>query len=162
MLILNEFDSHMIFKFWTYIMLNKIVLFKLSAHFTHLTQSLDVRLFQFFKHYHVKVIDAVIKAENVNFNKLNILTCFQIIQIKAFTKVNILSTWRNTNLIFYNSQIVIFKFQTTQFMNQSVTSLFSFEIFTQTFSTIRKLIQYEEKLLKTFKKLFLVNEQLQL
>lgn len=121
MLILDGFGSHMTCEFWDYVRQNKILLFKLSAHFTHLTQSLDVGLFQPFKHYHAEAINTAVRAGNVDFDKLNFLACFQNIQAKAFTKANIKSVWRNTGLIPYNPQVVIFKFQATQVMNWSVT-----------------------------------------
>jgi len=52
LLIINNFGSHMIMEFLDLITNNDIVLFKLSSHFTHLTQSLDVSVFQVYKSHH--------------------------------------------------------------------------------------------------------------
>lgn len=57
MLIIDEFESHIIIFFLKLIYEAKIILFQLSSHFTHLTQSLNVDVFQFFKHYHIKTIN---------------------------------------------------------------------------------------------------------
>ncbi|SLM35539.1 HTH CenpB-type DNA-binding domain [Lasallia pustulata] len=58
--------------------------------------------------------------------------------------------------------VVISKFQATQPMDRPVTPPPPSEIFAQTPSTTRELIQHGEELSKTLKKLPLANEQLQL
>ena len=77
LLIMNKFDSYIKYEFWLYIKNNDIVLFRLPAHSTHLTQPLNVGLFQPFKHYYTEVIDSEVRAGNVEFNKLNFLAAFQ-------------------------------------------------------------------------------------
>ena len=42
-----------------------IVLFRLPAHFTHLTQPLDVGVFQSFKHYHTEAIDRAVRLGDI-------------------------------------------------------------------------------------------------
>ena len=50
MIVMNDHDRHMIAKFLNYVTQHNIRLFTFSSHSTHLTQSLDVGVFQPFKH----------------------------------------------------------------------------------------------------------------
>ena len=111
MLVLDGFGSHTTYEFFEYAKLNKILLLKLPPHSTHLTQPLDVGLFQALKQYYAEAIDAAVKAGNVDFDKLDFLACFESIRAQAFTKSNILSAWKNTGLIPYNPRVVISKYQ---------------------------------------------------
>ena len=52
LLIIDGFGSHATIPFFELAIANNIILFRLSAHSTHLTQSLDVGVFQSYKHYH--------------------------------------------------------------------------------------------------------------
>lgn len=122
MLIMNEFDSHNTYKFWQSVKRKQILLFWLSSHFTHLMQSLNVEIFQPLKYHYTEVIDAAVRVSNVNFNKLNFLTSFQTIQTQTFIKFFILSAWKNTELIFYNSQIILSKVERIQISKKAVTS----------------------------------------
>ena len=99
---MDGFSSHMTYKFWLYASRHNITLFRLPAHSTHLTQPLNVGLFQPFKHYHTEAIDSAVRAGNVDFNKLDFLAAFQTIQAQTFTKSTIRSAWKNTGLIPYN------------------------------------------------------------
>ena len=54
---MNNFKSHLIYKFHDYTLKNKIELFRLPAHSTYFSQSLDVGCFQPFKHYHSEAVD---------------------------------------------------------------------------------------------------------
>ena len=56
-LICDEFDFHMTISFLKLCIALKILLFRLSPHFTHLNQSLNVKIFQSFKHYYTEIID---------------------------------------------------------------------------------------------------------
>ncbi len=84
MLIVNEFDSHMTILFLKLCKEAKIVLYKLSSHFTHLIQSFNVDVFQLFKHYHMKTIDYAVRLSDYNFNKLKFLAAFQSFRNKTF------------------------------------------------------------------------------
>ena len=76
MLILDGFSSHMTYEFWQFAKRKRILLFQLSLHSTHLTQPLDVGIFQPFKHHHTEAIDAAVRAGNMKFSKLDFLASF--------------------------------------------------------------------------------------
>lgn len=57
---------------------NKVVLFCLQLHFTHLIQPLNEGVFQAFKHYHTDAIDKAVRYGDKKFEKLNFLAAFQL------------------------------------------------------------------------------------
>jgi hypothetical protein len=84
LLILNEYESHLTYEFWKYAKVKNIFLIRLSSHSAHLTQSLNVKMFQLFKHYHTKAMNTIVRMKNANFNRLNFLTAFHQFRLKAF------------------------------------------------------------------------------
>lgn len=60
MLIMDGFGSHNTYEFWQFAKRKQILLFRLPPHSTHLTQPLDVGIFQPFKHYHTEAIDSAV------------------------------------------------------------------------------------------------------
>ena len=68
---------------------NKIVLFRLLPHFTHLTQPLDVGVFQPFKHYYTDTIDKAVRLGDEKFGKLEFLTVFQSFRHQTFKSTTI-------------------------------------------------------------------------
>ena len=150
------------YKFWLYVKHHNIALFRLSAHFTHLTQLLDVGLFQPFKHYHTEAIDTAIRAENLNFNKLDFLTAFQTIRTQTFTKSTICSAWKNTGLIPYNPSVVLSKIEAIQASIHPITPPHQAPVFARTPHTAKEVIAHGRKLQTTMRKLNVVNEEFQL
>ncbi len=114
MLIVDEFDSHMTILFLKLCKKAKIMLYKLSSHFTHLTQSLDVDVFQFFKHYHTKTIDHAVQLSDYNFDKLKFLATFQSFRNKTFKTLTIKHAFKQIELVLYNSEIVLKKVRANQ------------------------------------------------
>ncbi len=114
MLIVDEFDSHMTILFLKLCKKAKIVLYKLSSHFTHLTQSLDVDVFQPFKHYHTKTIDHAVRLSDYNFDKLKFLAAFQSFRNKTFKTSTIKHAFKQIKLVSYNSEIVLKKVRANQ------------------------------------------------
>ncbi len=114
MLIVDEFDSHMTILFLKLCKEAKIVLYKLSPHFTHLTQPLDVDVFQSFKHYHTKAIDHAVRLSDYNFDKLEFLAAFQSFRNKTFKTSTIKHAFKQTELVSYNPEIVLEKVRANQ------------------------------------------------
>lgn len=77
LLIIDEFKFHMTLKFLNLATANNIVLFKLSPHSTHITQSLDVSVFQVYKSYHGQAIDHTVHCEDNKFDHIKFFTAFQ-------------------------------------------------------------------------------------
>ena len=61
LLLLDGYGSHLTYEFWEYSKENKICLFRLPPHSTHLPQPLDVGVFQPMKHYHAEAVDNAIR-----------------------------------------------------------------------------------------------------
>ena len=84
LLICDKFNSYVTFLFLKLIIVNKIVLFRFSAHLTYLTQSLNVKIFQAYKYHYDNVVNKVVRQRNVKFNRLNFLTIFQSFRNATF------------------------------------------------------------------------------
>jgi len=125
LLIMNNYESHLIYEFLQYADFHNIVIFTLSSHSTHVTQSLNVRIFQLMKHYHSKVIDETIRLGSTSFNKQNFLASFISLRVKAFTESNIRSTFKQTELVSYSSKVMLKKMRVWQLL-ESISSRDSF------------------------------------
>jgi len=125
LLIMNNYESHLIYEFLQYADFHNIVIFTLSSHSTHVTQSLNVRIFQLMKHYHSKVIDETIRLGSTSFNKQNFLASFISLRVKAFTESNIRSTFKQTELVSYSSKVMLKKVRVWQLL-ESISSRDSF------------------------------------
>ncbi len=128
LLIMNNYESHLIYEFLQYADFHNIVIFILSLHSTHVTQSLNVRIFQLMKHYHSKMIDETIWLESTSFNKQNFLAFFTSLRVKIFTESNIQSTFKQTELVSYSSKVMLKKMRAWQFF-ESISSRDSFLFF---------------------------------
>jgi len=125
---MNNYESHLIYKFLQYVNFHNIVIFTLSLHSTHVTQSLNVEIFQLMKHYHSKMIDETIQLKSTSFNKQNFLAFFISLRVKIFTESNIQSTFKQTELVSYSSKVMLKKVRVWQFF-ESISSRDSFLFF---------------------------------
>ena len=80
-------------------------------HSTHLTQPLDVGIFQPMEHYHAEAVDNAIRLGDVDFNRLDFLAAFNQLCTKAFKSSTIKLSWEKTGLIPYNPEVVLTKFR---------------------------------------------------
>ncbi len=111
MLVMNDYESHHTREFLFYCENHKIIFFDLSSHTTHLLQSLDVCVFQSLKHWHSKTINWAIQMSDEIFSKVEFLTVFNEFRIKVFKESIIWSAWKHTDLISFDSKIVLNKVQ---------------------------------------------------
>ncbi len=109
LLIMNNYKFHLIYEFLQYIDFHNIMIFILFLHSTHITQSLNVRIFQLMKHYHSKMIDETIQLKSTSFNKQNFLAFFINLQVKIFIELNIQLTFKQTELVSYSSKMMLKK-----------------------------------------------------
>ncbi len=128
LLIMNNYESHLTYEFLQYVNFHNIVIFTLFSHSTHVTQSLNVRIFQLMKHYHSKMIDETIQLESTSFNKQNFLAFFINLRVKIFTESNIRSTFKQTELVLYSSKVMLKKVRVWQSL-ESISSRDSFRFF---------------------------------
>ena len=106
---MDSHGSHMHAEFLNYVMEHKICLFTFPAHTTHLTQPLDVGVFQSMKHYHAKGIDQAMRTGQSEFNKLDFLHLFPTLKRQTMTPRTILGSWEKTGLVPYNPSVVLSK-----------------------------------------------------
>jgi len=128
LLIMNNYESHLIYEFLQYVDFHNIVIFTLLSHSTHVTQSLNVKIFQLMKHYHSKMIDKTIRLKSTSFNKQNFLAFFISLRVKIFTESNIRSTFKQTELVSYSSKVMLKKVRAWQSL-ESTSSRDSFLFF---------------------------------
>ena len=109
MLISDGFNSHIEFEFIQYCWDNFIIPFCLPPHSTHLLQPLDVVCFQPLKHYHAEAIDRAIRLGDYSFSRATFLATIHDIRTQAFKNSTIISAFRQTGLVPYNSDVVLAK-----------------------------------------------------
>ena len=145
-LIIDEFESHMTISFLNKIIDNNIVLFRLSAHSTHLTQSLNVEVFQSFKHYHIEIIDKAIRLSDTQFNKLEFLTAFQIFRDQIFKKSTIRHVFKITDLVSFNSNMMLNIIREKIRRDLRTFSSFFLSLFDRIFRSSESIVKYNKEL----------------
>jgi hypothetical protein len=68
LMLMNNHESHIIFEFISLINENHIRSFSLIFHLTHCMQSLNVKIFQFYKHWHDQIIQNVVVTSFVKYS----------------------------------------------------------------------------------------------
>ena len=83
MLVMDGYGSHMTTEFLDYAEAHNIRLFTFPPHTTHLTQPLDVGVFQPYKHWHSQGLNHAMRCGQIEFTKLDFFHLFS--QMKANT-----------------------------------------------------------------------------
>ncbi len=122
MLVMNDYESHHTREFLSYCENHKIIPFDLPSHTTHLLQPLDVCVFQSLKHWHSKAINRAVQMSDEIFSKVEFLTAFNEFRTKVFKESTIRSAWKHTDLISFDSKIVLNKVQIIERSNRPITS----------------------------------------
>ena len=73
LLLLDGYRSHCTYEFLEHCEKNLITPFCLPPHATHLLQSLNIVVFQPYKHWHAEAVDAVARTGCMDFNKIEFL-----------------------------------------------------------------------------------------
>jgi hypothetical protein len=68
LMLMNNQENHIIFEFIAFANENHIRLFSLIFHLTHCMQSLNVKIFQFYKHWHDQIIQNVVVTSFVKYS----------------------------------------------------------------------------------------------
>ena len=138
---MNDFGFHDTREFLRYCEEYKIISFIFSSHITHLLQPLDVYIFQSLKHYHFEIVNETISTGDETFSKTKFLTAFNTFRVKAFKSIIIVSTWKKTDLISYNSKIVLEVVRNTLSLSRETTSKASeYTSLAETLRIIRQVI----------------------
>lgn len=103
---------------------NRIVLFRLQPHSTHLTRPLDVGVFQPFKRYHTDAIDNAIHLGDEKFGKLEFLAAIQSFCNEYFKPTTICHAFKPTGMVSFNSDVVLDKIREKQAQRAQIALLF--------------------------------------
>lgn len=98
LLITDGFSGHLGFELIEYCVQFDIVLCILPSHSTHLTQPLDVGVFQPLKNAHQKEFRISIRKGNLTFTRLQFATAFKSVYMAGFTKHNIMSGFEKAGI----------------------------------------------------------------
>ena len=90
------------------------MLFRLPPHSTHMTQPLDVGVFQPFKHYHTEAIDQAVRLGDTRFGTLEFLAAFQQFRAKTFKSSTVKHAFEVTGLVPFNPEVVLEKVRANQ------------------------------------------------
>src|SRR6266536_949841 len=99
----------MTYEFLKYCENRKIIVFDLLPHTTHICQSLDMVIFEPFKHWHKIAVNNTTRTGYTKFNKTEFLNAIDSIRAKTFKKNTILSSWRKSGIFPYNPNVVLTK-----------------------------------------------------
>ena len=116
LLVMNGYESYHTREFLFYCENHKIIPFNLPLHTTHLLQSLNVCVFQSLKHWHLKAVNEAIQTSDKIFIKIEFLAAFNEF------RSTIHSTWKQTDLILFDSNVILNKMQETWFSAHFITS----------------------------------------
>jgi hypothetical protein len=109
MLIFDRYRSHVTQDFIDYCWSHRIRPFLLPAHTTHLTQPLDVGVFQSFKHNFKQCIREEVFLGATEISKTDFFSFFQKFSDKTFTPKLCKAAFRKTGLIPFNPKLVLDK-----------------------------------------------------
>ena len=136
---------------------NKIILFRLPPHSTHLTQPLDVGVFQPFKHYYMDAIDKAVWLDDKKFGKLEFLAPFQSFRNQTFKPTIIRYVFMSTGLVPFNPDVVFDKIREKQAqIAQTAIQTPSpppFPLHQRTPQRPASIVRYGQKLQKVYAKL---------
>jgi len=107
LLIIDGFKSHMTLEFLDLAIDNDIVLFKLSPHSTHITQPLDVGVFQAYKSHHGQAIDGAVRRGDDKFDRMKFFAAFQAFRTATFKPATLRHAFARTGIVPFNSAVVI-------------------------------------------------------
>ena len=107
LLIVDGFGSHMTLSFFNLATANNIILFKLPAHSTHITQPLDVGVFQPYKAAHGNAIEKAIRNGDAKYNRLEFLAALREIRASVFVQGTIRNAWRRCGIAPLNPDVVL-------------------------------------------------------
>ncbi len=102
---LDGHGSHCTYEFVDHCNQHQIIVFCLPPHAIHFLQSLDVVLFQPYKHYHGEAINQATCTGCPDFNKIEFLASLATIRKNTFKQHSILSGFRKTGLVPFNLEI---------------------------------------------------------
>ena len=108
-LILDGHASHETEEFMTFCWENRIILCRLPAHSSHLTQPLDVGCFSPLKTYYFRELDRTLSGGAKTIPKRTFIDLYYNARICAFSACNVTQAWCGAGLIPFNPDVVTAK-----------------------------------------------------
>ena len=112
LLLCDGYGSHLTYDFMKFCENQKIIVFFLIPHTSHLVQPLDVGVFHAYKHWHSEAVANASQTGGGKFTKIEFLHALQIIREKTFKKQTIEHGFQYTGIVPYNPSIVLDKLET--------------------------------------------------
>jgi len=106
-LICNGYNSHITGDFIEHCIQNNIKLLILPPHSSYFTQPLDIGIFSLLKEYLLQVLSPIILANIATLHKAEWFKIFIKVRLKAFSKNNILGSWKEAGLELFNPKKVL-------------------------------------------------------
>jgi len=107
LLIIDGFGSHMTLEFLDLATNNDIILFKLPPHSTHITQPLDVGVFQAYKSHHGRAVDRAVRRGDDKFDRMEFFAAFQAFRAATFKPATLRHAFARTGIVPFNPAVVI-------------------------------------------------------
>ena len=119
MLLINSYSLHKTKEFAKYAEKNKIQLFALPPHTTHILQPLNVGCFQPLKWYHGRCLDWAARSGSKDISKADFLATLAKIRRLTFTTTTLRSGWRRTGLAPFKLEVVLAQLKRQEECNSS-------------------------------------------
>ena len=124
---LDSYNNYYSYEFECYCKENDIVIFYILLHSFYLFQLFDVGCFNILKRLYSKEVENFIRSYINYIIKPDFFACFYIIFFTIFGKENIRIGFRDTNLVPFNLEAMIFKLDIKLYTLTSIRS-FSVEV----------------------------------
>ncbi len=121
LLIIDGFGSHMTLEFLDLATANDIILFKLPPHSTHITQPLDVGVFQAYKSHHGQAVDRAVRRGDDKFDRMEFFAAFQTFRAATFKPATLRHAFARTGIVPFNPLVVIDPLRTRLAVRQAAT-----------------------------------------
>ena len=125
------------------------------AHSTHFIQSLNVDIFQFYKHYHIETINHAVFMKNREFEKLKFLIVYQTFCIQIFKSSIIRHVFKTTNIVSFNFNMMfnIIRQRIIKNAHQFCTFNLQLQLIKHIFKNLKFIRKFETKINQTLKKI---------
>ena len=159
MLVINDHDSNMTIEFLDFVTKYNILSFTFSSHVTYLLQSLNIDVFQLFKHWHAQSVDTTMRYDEIEFKKLDFFVLFSTMHTQIMILRTISHLKEKTNLLSYNSSVVLDKIKVLkQRHREKISSIAFSSVLKRTSKNYKEIINYDQWLLNISKRIYISSD----
>jgi len=120
LLILNSYNSYYLYEFEYYYKKNNIITFYILFYLSYLFQPFNIGCFSMLKRLYDKEVENFIQFYINYIIKPDFFVCFYTTFFATFGKENIWTGFRDTNLILFNLETMISKFDIKLYISTSI------------------------------------------